>query len=180
MGIVHNPPIIPDTVDTIVENRRFFANMTGARPTDYFIENGLDYLDSRARWDLGRRVNIGTSNFNVATAYIGAAWVAPFACTLKGFTAIGTITTGHHPWEANLTWHDATYPITATNTLFTSLVTVIVDDPPVSGDMHKATGTCDQLLAEGDLVLPAVRRDGYDTSEQLYGSFSFWFERVKS
>ena len=33
-------------------------------------------------------------------------------------------------------------------------------------------------LAEGDLVLPAVRRDGYTTTESIYGSISFWFERI--
>ena len=164
-------------IDTIVENRRFFAYMTGLRATDWFYENGQDYLDSRARWDVGGRLLFGTENFNVGTGYIGAAWVAPFACTLKGFTAVGVITTGDHDWEASLLWHDATYPITDLNIVFANLV-IEGTSGATDDDASIITGTCEQALATGDLVLPAVRRDGYSTTESLYGSFSFWFERI--
>ena len=165
------------TKDTIVENRRFYASMNTARPTDWFYENGLDYLDSRARWDSAGRVLFGTTNdFNVSTAATSACWVAPFACTLKGFTAIGTITTGSHDWEVGIFYHDATYQLTATNTIHTPAV--IVGISGADDDANKGTGTCSVTLAEGDLVLPAIRRDGYATTETIYGSISFWFERI--
>ena len=176
MGIVNNPPIAEDTTDTIVENRRFYAYMNSARATDYFIENGIDIYDSRARWDQAVRVSLGTNNFAITTSYVGTAWVAPFACTLKGFTAVGTITSGSHDWEAQLAWHDASYPITGAQAAFTSLVVVGVTGADDDADI--ATGACDQALATGDLVIPAVRRDGYTTTETLVGTFSFWLERI--
>ena len=162
-------------IDTILENRRFRAYMTGARDTDWFFENGQDYSDSRAKWDgVGRQLLAG--GFNVGTASSGCGWVAPFSCTLKGFTAIGAITTGTHAWRAGLFVHDATYPITDANMGFDD---VVIDTIAGSDDdMDRATGTCDIALAVGDLVLPAVSRgSGLVTNETIYGSFSFWVER---
>ena len=172
---VHNPPIIPDAVDTIVENRRFRAYMTGSRDTDWFFENGQDYSDSRAKWDgLGRQLLAG--GFNLGTTSAGIAWVAPFACTLKGFSAIAAYTSGSHEWRAGLFAHAATYPITTANIGFGAVVIETVTG--TDDDMDIATGTCDQALSVGDLVLPAVSRgSGLVTTETIYGSFSFWVER---
>ena len=165
-------------IDTIVENRRFRAYMTGVRATDWFLENGLDYADSRAKWDAAGRVNLGTANdFNMSPSYGGVGWVAPFACKLKGFSVVGTITSGSHDWEAGLFWSDMTYEHTASNVTFTPVASVI----SITGnddDMQKGTSSFDVTIAEGDLVVPAVRRDGYTTSESLYGSISFWMERI--
>jgi len=160
--------------DTIIDNKRFTASLTGLTANDWFFENGTDFIDSRARWDGSSRELLG-GGFRLGAAHSSSCWIAPFSCQLKGFICQALISTDDLGFRVGLFYVDPTLQTTFTNNMLVAVISTSSNN--TQNEREEVTGTCDISLTEGDWVLPAVSRDGYSSTETIYGNITFYLER---